>query len=61
MLSVTEEFPQVLLEKPVEIADPVQPLVMDNHPEPIIDQERPAGDSGFLIVTIDRDDCFEIA
>ena len=61
MLSVTEKLLQILLQKPVEIADPVQPLGMNDHAESRIDQEGAASGSRFRIVTVNRDDGFEIA
>jgi hypothetical protein len=37
VLAVTEKFIQILSQKPIEIADPIQPRRMDNHTEPRID------------------------
>ena len=61
MLSVTENFLNILPQKPVEIADPVQTLGMNNHAESRIGQEGAASGSRFLIITINRDDGFKIA
>src|SRR5262249_27637594 len=61
MLSVTEKFFQILLQKPVEIADPVEPLRLHDHAESRIGQERAASCSCFSIARIYRDDGFEIA
>jgi hypothetical protein len=61
MLPVTEKLLQILLQKPVEIADPVQPLGMNNHAESWIDQEGAAGGSRLRIATVNGDNCFEIA
>jgi hypothetical protein len=61
VLSVTEKLPQILLQKPVEVAEPVQPLGMNDHVETWIDQEGAAGFGRFCIATINRDDGFEIA
>jgi hypothetical protein len=61
MLSITEKLLQILLQKPVKIADPVQPLVMNDHAESWIDQEGTASSGRFRIATINRDDGFEIA
>ena len=61
MLSVTEKLLQILLQKPVEIADPVQSLRMHDHAESRIGQERAASGGRFLIVAVNRDDGFEIA
>ena len=61
MLSVTEKLVQILLEKPVEISDPVQPLGMNDDAESRISQEGAASGRRFRIVTVDRDDGFEIA
>ena len=47
MLSVTEKLLQILLQKPVEIADPVQPLGMHDHAESRIGQEGAASGSRF--------------
>ena len=61
MLSVTEKLMQILLQKPVEISDPVQPMGMNDHAESRIGQEGTASGSGFQIITVDRDDSFEIS
>jgi len=61
MLSVTEKLPQILLQKPVKIADPVQPFRVNDHAESWIHQEGAASGSRFQIATINRDDDFEIA
>ena len=61
MLSVTEKLLQILLQKPVEIADPVQPLAVHDHAKSWIGQERAASGSRFRIVTVNRDDGFKIA
>jgi hypothetical protein len=61
MLSVTEEFPQILLQKPVEIADPIEPFGVNDHAEPRIGQKRAAGGSRRRIVAVDRDDSLKIA
>jgi hypothetical protein len=61
MLSVTEKFLQILLQKPVEITDPVQPLGMNDHAESRIDQEGAASGSRFRIATVDRNNGFEIS
>jgi hypothetical protein len=60
MLPVTEKLLQILLQKPVEIADPVQPLGMNDHAESRIDQEGATSGSRFRITTVNRDDDFEI-
>jgi hypothetical protein len=60
MLSVTEKFPLILLQKPVEIADPIQPLRVNDHSEPRIGQERLARGSSLRVVAVNRDDGFEI-
>jgi hypothetical protein len=49
-----------LLEEPIEIAEPVQPFGLNNHPEAGISQKRAARRSSFLIGTVDGDDDFEI-
>jgi hypothetical protein len=61
MLSVTEKLLQILLQKPVKIADPAQPFGVNDHAEPWIHQEGAASGSRFQIATINRDDDFEIA
>src|SRR5262245_66511568 len=61
MLSVTEKLLQILLQKPVKIADPVQPFGVNDHAESWIHQEGAASGSRFQIATINRDDDFEIA
>ena len=61
MLSVTEKLMQILLQKPVEISGPVQPMGMDDHAESRIGQEGTTSDSGFQIVSVNRDDGFEIS
>jgi hypothetical protein len=61
MLPITEKLLQILLQKPVEIANPVQPLRMNDHTEPGIAQEGAAKSSGFSIPAINRDDHFEIS
>jgi hypothetical protein len=61
MLPVAEELLQILLQKPVEIAEPVQPLGMHDHAESRIDQEGTASSSRFRIATVNRDDGFKIA
>jgi hypothetical protein len=61
MLSVTEKLLQILLQKPVKIADPVQSFGVNDHAESWIHQEGPASGSRFQIVTINRNDDFEIA
>jgi hypothetical protein len=61
VLSVTEKLPQILLQKPVEIADPVQPLGMNHHAESWIGQEGTASGSCFRITAVNRNDGFEIA
>jgi len=60
VLPVTEKLTSILLEKPIEIAEPIQALGLNSHPEPRISQERAARRSGFLVGTINRDDNFEI-
>jgi hypothetical protein len=50
-----------VLQKPVEITDPIQTFGMNHHAKSGIDQKWPAGSSRFLIATINRDDRFEIA
>ena len=47
MLSVTEKLLQILLQKPIEISDPVQPMGMNDHAESWIGQEGTASGSGF--------------
>jgi hypothetical protein len=37
MLSVTEKLLQILLQKPVKIADPIQPFAMNDYAESRID------------------------
>jgi hypothetical protein len=61
MLSITEKLLQILLQKPVKIADPVQPFGVNDHAEAWINQEWAASGSRFQIATINRDDNFEIA
>src|SRR5215831_16092478 len=61
MLPVAEKLAQILLQKPIEIAGPVQPLGMNDHSESWINQEGAAGGSRFRIATVNRDDGFEIA
>jgi hypothetical protein len=61
MLSVTEKFLQILLQKPVEVPDPVQTVGMNDHAESRIDQEGTAGGSRFRIVTVNGDEGLEIA
>jgi len=61
ILSVTEKLLQILLQKPVKIADPAQPFGLNDHAESWIHQEGAASGSRFQIATINRDDDFEIA
>jgi hypothetical protein len=61
MLSVTKKLPQILLQKPVEIAEPVQPLRMNDHAESRINQEGATCCSRFRIGTIHGDDGFKIS
>ena len=61
MLSVAKKLIEILFEKPIEIANPVQPFRMHNHPESWIGKKRATGSSGLFIAAIDRDDGFEIA
>jgi hypothetical protein len=61
MLSVTEKLLQILLQKPVKIADPTQPFGVNDHAESWVHQEGAASGSRFQIATINRDDDFEIA
>ena len=61
MLSVAKELTEILVEKPIEIASPVQSFRLHNHPESWIGQKRATGGSGLLIAAVDRDDGFEIA
>jgi hypothetical protein len=61
MLSVTEKLLQLLLQKPVKIADPVQPFWVNDHAKAWIHQEGAASGSRFQIATINRDENFEIA
>jgi hypothetical protein len=61
MLSVTEKLLQILLQKPVKIANPAQPFGVNDHAESWIYQEGAASGSRFQIATINRDDDFEIA
>jgi hypothetical protein len=49
-----------LLEEPIEIAEPVQPFGLNNHPEAGISQKRAARRSSFLIGTVNGDDDFKI-
>jgi len=61
VLPVTEKLLQILLQKPVEITDPIQSLRMHDHAEAWIGQKGAASGSRFPIVTVNRDDGFEIA
>jgi hypothetical protein len=61
MLPITEKLPKVLLQKPVEIAHPVQPPGMDDHAKSRIGEEWVTNGSRFSIIGINRDDGFEIA
>jgi hypothetical protein len=61
VLSVAKKLAQILLKKPVEVADPVQTLALDDHAEPWIGQEGTAGRRSFRIAAVDRDDGFKIA
>ena len=61
MLPVTEKLVQILLQNPVEISNPVQPMGMNDHAESRIGQEGVASGSGFQIITVNRDDGFEIS
>jgi hypothetical protein len=61
VLSVTEKLLQVLLQKPVEIADPVQPRGLDDHAESRIYQEGATSGSRCSIVTVNGNNGFEIA
>ena len=61
MLSVAKKLLQILLQKPIEIANPVQSFRMHDHPESWIGKKGAASGSRLLIVTINRDDGFEIA
>src|SRR5207248_7764311 len=61
MLPITEKFVQLLLEEPVKIADPVQPVRMHDQTETRIGQEGTASGSGFRIAIVNRDDHFKVA
>jgi hypothetical protein len=61
VLPVTEKFIQIPLQKPIEITDPIQSLGMHDHAEPWIAQKGTTSRSRFSIVTVNRDDGFEIA
>ena len=61
MLSVTEKLLQILLQKPVEITNPVQSFRMHDHAKSWIGQEGAASGSRFHIVTVNRNDGFEVA
>jgi hypothetical protein len=61
VLPVTEKFLQILLQKPIEITDPVQSLGMHDHAESWIAEKRATSGRRFRIVTVNRDDGFEIA
>ena len=61
MLSVAKELTEILFEKPIEIANPVQSFRMHNRPESWIGKKRATGGSGLFIAAVDRDDDFEIA
>jgi hypothetical protein len=61
VLPVTKKLFQILLQKPVEITDPVQSLRMHDHAKSWIGQKRATGFSRFPIVTVNRDDSFEVA
>jgi hypothetical protein len=60
VLPVTEKFLQILLQKPVEIPDPVQSIRMHDHAEPWIGQKGMTRFSRFVIVTVNGDNGFEI-
>src|SRR5262249_54223991 len=60
MLSITKEFPQILLQQPVEITHPVQSPGMYHHAKSSVSQEGPAGDSCFFVTSINGDNCFEV-
>jgi hypothetical protein len=61
MLPVTKELLQILLKKPIEIADPVQAARMDLHAESRIGEERLASDSCFFVTPINGDNSLEVA
>jgi hypothetical protein len=61
VLTVTKELMQILLKKPIEIANPIEAVRMDLHAESRISQERLAGRSCFFVTSIDGDKSLEIA
>jgi hypothetical protein len=61
VLPVTKKLFQIPLQKPVEITDPVQSLRMHDHAKSWIGQKRATSFSRFPIITVNRDDSFEVA
>ena len=61
MLPITKELLQILLKKPIEIANPIEAVRMDDHSESRIGQEGSAGDSCFLVTPINGDNGLEVA